>query len=160
MILLSLQNRHFKILLLILPQVHTLCLLLNIVAPVPEIVLWFNYFDNLAFNLTLSLLPGSILYSSFRSKLYPLQYACVQYGMVASVVSNSFETPWTVAHKAPLSVGFSRQEHWNALPFPLPGDLPNPGRNRLLLRFLHCRHSLPLSHQVSPLLTMCCHCCC
>ena len=37
-----------------------------------------------------------------------------------------FATPWTVAHQAPLSVGFSRQEHWSGLPFPLPGDLPNP----------------------------------
>ena len=38
-----------------------------------------------------------------------------------------FVTPWTVAHQAPLSVGFSRQEYWSGLPFPSPGDLPNPG---------------------------------
>ena len=38
-----------------------------------------------------------------------------------------FATPWTVAHKAPLSMGFSRQEYWSGLPFPSPGDLPNPG---------------------------------
>ena len=38
-----------------------------------------------------------------------------------------FVTPWTVARQAPLSMGFSRQEHWNWLSFPLPGDLPNPG---------------------------------
>ena len=36
-------------------------------------------------------------------------------------------TPWTVAHQAPLSMGFSKQEHWSGLPFPPPGDLPNPG---------------------------------
>ena len=36
-------------------------------------------------------------------------------------------TPGTVAHQAPLSMGFSRQEHWSGLPFPSPGDLPNPG---------------------------------
>ena len=36
-------------------------------------------------------------------------------------------TPWTVAHQAPLSVGFPRQEYWNGLPFPSPGYLPNPG---------------------------------
>ena len=36
-------------------------------------------------------------------------------------------TPWTVAHQAPLSMGFSRQEYWKGLPFPSPGDLPNPG---------------------------------
>ena len=33
---------------------------------------------------------------------------------------------WTIAHQAPLSTGFSRQEYWNELPFPLPKDLPNP----------------------------------
>ena len=38
-----------------------------------------------------------------------------------------FATPWTVAHKAPLSMGFPRQEYWNVLPFPPPGHLPNPG---------------------------------
>ena len=35
--------------------------------------------------------------------------------------------PWTVAHQAPLSMGFSWQEYWSGLPFPSPGDLPNPG---------------------------------
>ena len=38
-----------------------------------------------------------------------------------------FATPWTVAHQAPLSMGFSRQEYWSGLPFPSPEDLPNPG---------------------------------
>ena len=38
-----------------------------------------------------------------------------------------FDTPWTVAHQAPLSMGFSRQEYWSGLPFPSPGDLPDPG---------------------------------
>ena len=38
-----------------------------------------------------------------------------------------FATPWTVAYQAPLSMGFSRQEHWSGLPFPSPGDLPDPG---------------------------------
>ena len=38
-----------------------------------------------------------------------------------------FVTPWTVAYKAPPSMGFSRQEYWSGLPFPSPGDLPNPG---------------------------------
>ena len=36
-------------------------------------------------------------------------------------------TPWTVDHQAPLSKGFSRQEYWRGLPFPSPGDLPDPG---------------------------------
>ena len=38
-----------------------------------------------------------------------------------------FATPWTLAHQAPLSMGFSRQEYWSGLPFPSPGDLPIPG---------------------------------
>ena len=38
-----------------------------------------------------------------------------------------FATLWTVAHQAPLSMGFSRQEYWSGLPCPPPGDLPNLG---------------------------------
>ena len=38
-----------------------------------------------------------------------------------------FATLWTVAHQASLSMGFSRQEYWSGLPFPPPGDLPDPG---------------------------------
>ena len=44
-----------------------------------------------------------------------------------SVVSDSFETPWTVACQAPLTMEFSRLEYWSELPFPPPGDLPKPG---------------------------------
>ena len=42
-------------------------------------------------------------------------------------MSDSFVTPWIVAPQAPLSIEFSRQEHWSGLPRPPPGDLPNPG---------------------------------
>ena len=38
-----------------------------------------------------------------------------------------FATPQTIAHRAPLSMRFSREEYWSGLPFPSPGDLPNPG---------------------------------
>ena len=38
-----------------------------------------------------------------------------------------FAIPWTVAHQAPLSMGFSRQEYWSGWPFPSPGDLSDPG---------------------------------
>ena len=38
-----------------------------------------------------------------------------------------FVTLWTAAHQAPLLMEFSGQEHWSGLPFPSPGDLPNPG---------------------------------
>ena len=55
-----------------------------------------------------------------------------------------FVTPWTVAHQGPLSMGFSRQEYWNGLPCPLPGDLPNPGIKPLSPAWQ--ADSLPLSH--------------
>ena len=42
------------------------------------------------------------------------------------VISNS-ATPWTVAYRAARSMGFCRQEYWNGLSFPSPGDLPDPG---------------------------------
>ena len=53
-------------------------------------------------------------------KTYPESVTC-------SIVSDSFVTPWTVASQALLSMEFSRQEYWSGLPFPSPGDLPNPG---------------------------------
>ena len=40
---------------------------------------------------------------------------------------DSFVTPWTLVHQAPLSMGFPRQEYWSRLPFPSPEGLPNPG---------------------------------
>ena len=45
------------------------------------------------------------------------------------LVTKSFPTlatPWTAAYQAPLSLGFSRQEYWSGVPFPYPGDLPDP----------------------------------
>ena len=47
-----------------------------------------------------------------------------------------FATSWTVALQAPLSVGFSRQEHWSGLPCPPPGDLPDPGAEAMYLMSL------------------------
>ena len=38
-----------------------------------------------------------------------------------------FASPWSIAHQAPLSMGFPRQEYWSGFPFPSPGDLPHPG---------------------------------
>ena len=52
-----------------------------------------------------------------------------------------FATSWTVAHQAPLSMGFSRQEDWSGLPCPPPRDLPDPGWNPCLLCLLcHLLH--------------------
>ena len=56
-----------------------------------------------------------------------------------SVVFDS-ATPWSIALQAPLSMGFPRQEHWSGLPFPPPGDLPDPGIEPC--RLLRCRQLL------------------
>ena len=42
-------------------------------------------------------------------------------------MSHSFATPWTVSHQAPLSMGILSQEYWSGLPFPSPGEIPDPG---------------------------------
>ena len=46
-----------------------------------------------------------------------------------------FVTLWALAHQAPLSMGFSRQEYWSGLPCPPPGDLPNSGIQPISLMF-------------------------
>ena len=71
-------------------------------------------------------------------RIKPLQYSgCslgqlhqnLQYQLLLSheVVSNTFAISWTEASQPPLSMGFLRQEYWSGLPFPLSGDLPDPG---------------------------------
>ena len=67
-----------------------------------------------------------------KMKSVPRKIAC----MSAQPLSHIAATPWTIAHQAPLSMGFSRQKYWSGLPFPSPGDLPNQGSNPFLL---HCR---------------------
>ena len=71
--------------------------------------------------------------------------------LVTKLWPTLFATPWTVACQAPLSMGFSRQEYWSGLPFPPPGDLPDPGIEPCLLHFLHWQAEFsPLSQQGSP----------
>ena len=48
-----------------------------------------------------------------------------------------FVTPWTLAHQAPLSMGFPRQEYWSGFPLPSAGDIPNPGIELCLLQLIH-----------------------
>ena len=63
-----------------------------------------------------------------------------------------FATPWTVAHQAPLSLGFFRQEYWRGLPFPPQGDLPDPGiKSEFPVSPALKADSLLLSHQESPI---------
>ena len=58
-----------------------------------------------------------------------LNHSSASHVLMAQSLSNVqlFATPRTVAHQAPLSVGFSRQEYWSGLPVPSPEDLPDPG---------------------------------
>ena len=87
----------------------------------------------------------------FEATLY-LCYLCLVYCycycLVAILVANYFVTPWTVTCQTPLPTSFPRQEYWSGLPFPSPGDLPDPGIEPCLP---HCRQTLyHLSHQGSP----------
>ena len=54
-------------------------------------------------------------------------FSCISLPGLHSNPKRVFATPWTVAYQTPWSMGFSRQEYWSGLPFPSPGDLPNPG---------------------------------
>ena len=66
---------------------------------------------------------------TFRCKTNNFWGCNVQHGVHAQLLSyvQLFESSWTIAHQAPLSMEFSRQEYWSGLSFPPPGDLPNPG---------------------------------
>ena len=78
---------------------------------------------------------------------YPLGCVCAQSLSRVWV----FATQWTVAHQAPLSMGFSRQEYWSRLRFLPPGDLPNPGIKPTSPASPALQaDSLPLSHRWSP----------
>ena len=74
---------------------------------------------------TVSKLGKEYIKAVYRHPAYLTTYCRVKVKSLSRV--QLFETPWTIAHQAPLSMGFSRQEYWSGLPFPSPGDLPNPG---------------------------------
>ena len=67
--------------------------------------------------LPLSNCSFGLIETSVKVKVKVKSLSCVQL----------FATPWTVAHQAPPSMEFSRQEYWSGLPFPSPGDLPDQG---------------------------------
>ena len=62
-----------------------------------------------------------------HSVLCILRTECFSCGGSVAKLCPTLATPWNVACQAPLSMGFSRQEYWSGLPFPSPGDLPDPG---------------------------------
>ena len=91
-------------------------------------------------------LPGSSLHGIFQARI--LEWGAISFSRGSSQHRNRTRvsrtvllllllshfshvrlcaTPQTPAHQAPPSLGFSKQEHWSGVPFPSPGDLPNPG---------------------------------
>ena len=94
------------------------------------------------------IIPPSPSPSESKSPLFSHSGGCC----LVTVVSDSFATPWTVAHQAPLSMGFPRQDYWSGLPFPSPGDLPNPGIEPVSPALQ--ADSLPLNHQESLVLVV------
>ena len=72
--------------------------------------------------------------------------------LVVKLCPNFSAAPWTVARQTPLFVGFSRQEYRSGLPFPSPGDLPDPGIESPSLHWQV--DSFPLRQQGSPLTTL------
>ena len=67
-------------------------------------------------------LLGSSIHGIFQARVLEVKVKVKSLSRV-----RLFATPWTVAYQAPPSMGFSRQEYWSGLPFPSPGDLPDPG---------------------------------
>ena len=65
-------------------------------------------------------------FTRYRGHIYLIPH-CVPGGALVAKLCPTLVTPWTVARQTPLSIGFSRQEHWSGLPFPSPGDLSDPG---------------------------------
>ena len=86
----------------------------------------------------------SYLSTSFCTP-HPACSICLKVKVKSLSCVQLFATPWTVAYQASPSMGFSRQECWSGLPFPFPGDLPDP---EIEPGLPHCRQTLyRLSHQ-------------
>ena len=86
------------------------------------------YLTNLSYLIVYSVL-SYLLWKHWRHGLHLRSFqVCTKSKKVKSLSRVwLFMTPWTVAYQAPQSTEFSRQEYWSGLPFPSPGDLPNPG---------------------------------
>ena len=93
-----------------------------------------------------------MLYSSFPlAILHTYVHAC-------SAMSES-AIPWTVAHRVPLSMGFSRRAYWSRLPFPTPGDLPDPGvESESLMSAVLAGNFLTTAPPWKPMVVYVCHC--
>ena len=105
--------------------------------------------------MTLRNFDQPLLYvASFSGWLFPMNRLAHVVSFIlslwfsCSVTSDSFATPWTISHQAPLSKEFSRQGYWSGLPFLSPGDAPDPGIEPTSPALQ--ADSLPLSHQGRP----------
>ena len=76
-------------------------------------------------SMSIDWIPFFLIISMYTHLSVPI--ATSTYSVCHSVVSDIFATSWTVAHQAPLSMGFPKQEYWSGLPFPFPGDCPDGG---------------------------------
>ena len=119
------------------------------------VISYWNFFWNVTY---LKAVRGQsqIFHRAFpqRDFLSPTQLKCTII-LLWSVVSDSV-TPWTVAHQAPLSIEFSRQDYWSGLPYPSPGGLPDPGSEPACLaspilagRFLPAAPDIPRAEKSS-----------
>ena len=91
-----------------------------------NLVFFFLFFFLLSIHLSSPFLPPRLVWTTVSTKQtqsYDIELCCV---LSHSVMFDS-ATPWSVAHQAPLSMGFSRQQYCSRLSCPPPGDLPNPG---------------------------------
>ena len=106
--------------------------LVSILHSTGQILSWPPY-AQLLWNLTLS---GSGTWNLLLTNgmWQRLGWLCVFVCVSHSVVSNSLQPHWTVAHQGPLSLGFSRQEYWSGLPFPSPNRVTIQGSNSCLAR--------------------------
>ena len=80
-------------------------------------------------------------------------YCCLVAKSCLFAKSCSFDTPWTVARQAPLSVGFPRQEYWSGLPFPSPRDLPHLGIEPAFFTLGYLGSPLPQFSSISFMIT-------
>ena len=97
-----------------------------------------------------TLIPYVVHKAPYRQLEKKKKKAQIRGCVCAQLLSHAWliATPWTVVRKVPLSVGFSKQENWSALPLPSPGDLPNPGIEPTSLAWQV--DSLPLFHLINP----------
>jgi len=69
--------------------------------------------------------PGPSVHGIFQARV--LEWGAITFSSEVTQSCPTLATPWTVPRHAPQSMEFSRQEYWSGLPFPSPGDLPDPG---------------------------------